>query len=148
MFGVGLGQAITDWAAFGNDSRDFHSLAALEGAEGKTLPVAEGLHFQEEQAERNTVVTQVLNLEQRRREAGARHTGDSPRVFLPVVVASRQVRVVDLLLLRRADEGASLAGLLGEAVVDVRDNCEVCALWIAEAHVDPVVSYKKKIKKI
>lgn len=51
MSGVGLGQAITSWTAFGNDSRDFHSLAALEGAEGEALPVAEGLHFQEEQAE-------------------------------------------------------------------------------------------------
>lgn len=48
--------------------------------------------------------------------------------------------MVDLLLLRCADKGAGLAGLLGEAVVDVRDDGEVCALWIAEAHVDPVVS--------
>lgn len=55
---VGLGQAITGWAAFGNDSCDFHSLAALEGAEGKTLPVAEGLHFEEEQAGINTATLQ------------------------------------------------------------------------------------------
>lgn len=54
VFRVGLSQAITGWTAFGNYSGDFHSLAALEGAEGKTLPVAEGLHFQEEQAEINT----------------------------------------------------------------------------------------------
>lgn len=58
MFRVGLGQAITGWTAFGNDSRDFHSLAALEGAEGKALPVAEGLHSQEEQAETNTAALQ------------------------------------------------------------------------------------------
>lgn len=70
----------------------------------------------------------------------------SPRVFLPVVVSSCQVCVVDLLLLRCADKGASLAGLLGEAVVDVRDNGEVGALWIAKAHVDPVIPWEKKDK--
>lgn len=71
----------------------------------------------------------------------------SPRVFLPVVVSSRQVRVVDLLLLRCADEGARLAGLFGEAVVDVGDDGEVCALWIAKAHVDPVISGERKINQ-
>lgn len=55
---VGLGQAITGRAAFGNDSSDFDSLAALEGAEGKALPVTEGLHFQEKQAEINKVKLQ------------------------------------------------------------------------------------------
>lgn len=68
----------------------------------------------------------------------------SPAVFLPVVVSSCQVCVADLLLLRCADKGAGLAGLLGEAVVHVGDNSEGCALWIAEAHADPVVSLKWK----
>lgn len=54
VFRVGLGQAITGWTAFGNNSSDFHSLTALQGAEGKTLPVTEGLDFQEQQAEINT----------------------------------------------------------------------------------------------
>lgn len=68
----------------------------------------------------------------------------SPGVFLPVVVSSSQVCVVDLLFLWRADKGASLAGLLGEPVVDIRDNSEVGALWIAEAYIDPVISLKKR----
>lgn len=58
MSRVGLGQAVTGWTAFGKDGCDFHSLAALEGAEGETLPVAEGLHFQEEQAETDAVKLQ------------------------------------------------------------------------------------------
>lgn len=71
----------------------------------------------------------------------------SPRLLLPVVVSSRQVRVVDLLLLRCADKGARLARLFGEAVVDVGDNGEVGALWVAKAHVDPVVSIKIETEK-
>lgn len=48
--------------------------------------------------------------------------------------------MVDLLPLCRPHEDASLAGLFGQAVVDIRDNGEVGALWVAEANVDPVIS--------
>lgn len=71
----------------------------------------------------------------------------SPGVFLPVVVSPCQVCVVDLLFLWCADKGAGLAGLLGEAVVDVRDNSEVGALWIAKAYIDPVISWGKEEKE-
>lgn len=52
--------------------------------------------------------------------------------------------MVDLLFLCGAHKGAGLAGLLSEAVVDVRDNSEVGALRIAEAYIDPVISERKK----
>lgn len=52
--------------------------------------------------------------------------------------------MVDLLFLCGAHKGAGLAGLLSEAVVDVRDNSEVGALRIAKAYIDPVVSKNKK----
>lgn len=45
-----------------------------------------------------------------------------PSVLLPVVVSSGLMGVVDLLPLRRPHENAGLAGLFGQAVVDVRDN--------------------------
>lgn len=51
--------------------------------------------------------------------------------------------MVDLLSLHGPHKDASLAGLLGEAVVDVRDDGEVGALWVAEAHVDPVISNRQ-----
>lgn len=62
-----------------------------------------------------------------------------PSVFFPVVISSGQVRVVDLLLLSRPHEDASLAGLFGQPIVDVRQDCEGGTLWIAEAHIDPVI---------
>lgn len=42
-----------------------------------------------------------------------------PSVFFPVVISSGQVRVVDLVLLSRPHEDASLAGLFGQPIVDV-----------------------------
>ena len=48
--------------------------------------------------------------------------------------------MVDLLQLRCPHEDAGLAGLLGQAVVDIRDDGEGGSLWVADAHVDPVIS--------
>lgn len=48
--------------------------------------------------------------------------------------------MVDLLPLSRPHEDPSLAGLFGQAIVDVRDDGEGSTLWVAEAHVDPVIS--------
>lgn len=70
--GVGLGQAITGRTAFGNDSRDLHPLAALDGAEGEALPLAEGLHFQEEQAGTNTAERRSLHCRKPRRARDTR----------------------------------------------------------------------------
>lgn len=47
--------------------------------------------------------------------------------------------MVDLLPLRCPHEDAGLAGLFGQAVVDVGDDGEGGAFWVAEAHVDPVI---------
>lgn len=63
-----------------------------------------------------------------------------PSVFLQVVVSSGLVGMVDLLPLCRPHEDTSLTGLFGQAVVDVRDDGEGGALWVAQAHVDPVIS--------
>lgn len=51
MLRVGLGQAVAGWTAFGNNSRDFYSFTALDGAEGELFLVIVGLYFQEKQAE-------------------------------------------------------------------------------------------------
>lgn len=48
--------------------------------------------------------------------------------------------MVDLLPLRRPHEDAGLAGLFGQAVVDVGDDGEGGALWVADANIDPVIS--------
>ena len=63
----------------------------------------------------------------------------SPGVRLQVVVASGQVGVVDLVPLHGPQEHAGLACLLGQAVVDVCEDGERGALWVAEAYVDPVI---------
>lgn len=47
--------------------------------------------------------------------------------------------MVDLVHLRGPHEDAGLAGLLGQAVVDVGDDGESGALWVTEANVDPVI---------
>ena len=74
----------------------------------------------------------------------------SPCVFLPVVVPSDQVGMVDLLSLRRPHKDAGLAGLFGQAVVDIGDDGEVGALWVAEANIDPVISdtHNKRVTKL
>lgn len=51
MFRVGLGHAVAGWTAFGNNSCDFYSFTAFDGAEGKLFLVIVGLYFQEKQAE-------------------------------------------------------------------------------------------------
>lgn len=51
--------------------------------------------------------------------------------------------MVDLLFLHGPHKDAGLAGLLGEAVVDIRDYGEVGALWVTEAHIDPVISNRQ-----
>lgn len=53
MPGVGLGHAVAGWAAFRDDGRDLHPLAALDRAEGKLLPVIMGLYLQKQQAASN-----------------------------------------------------------------------------------------------
>lgn len=45
-----------------------------------------------------------------------------------------------LLPLRCPHEDADLAGLFGQTVVDVGDDGEGGALWVAEANIDPVIS--------
>ncbi len=51
--------------------------------------------------------------------------------------------MVDFLLLRGPHEDAGLARLFGQAVVDVRDDGKGGALWVTEAHIDPVISKTK-----
>lgn len=48
--------------------------------------------------------------------------------------------MVDLLPLCRPHEDPGLAGLFGQAVVDVRNDGEGGALWVADANIDPVIS--------
>lgn len=48
--------------------------------------------------------------------------------------------MVDLVPLCGPHEHSSLAGLFGQAVVDVREDGEGGALWVAETHIDPVIS--------
>ena len=50
--------------------------------------------------------------------------------------------MVNLVPLHGPQEHARLACLLGQAVVDVGDDGERGALWVAEAHVDPVIPGK------
>lgn len=55
--------------------------------------------------------------------------------------------VVDLLPLTGPHEDPGLTGLFGQAVMDVSDDGEVGALWVAEAHADPVISETKQTNK-
>jgi len=57
------------------------------------------------------------------------------------------VRAVNLLPLACPHEDAGFTSLFGEAVVDVRDDGEGGAMWVAEAHIDPVISETNKLIK-
>lgn len=48
--------------------------------------------------------------------------------------------MVDLVPLHCPHKDAGLAGLLGQAVVDVGDDGEGGVFWVANAYVNPVVS--------
>lgn len=66
-----------------------------------------------------------------------------PSVLLPVVISSRLVRVAHLFSLSGPHKHPSLPRLFGEAVMDIGDNGEFCAFWVADAHVHPVISIKE-----
>lgn len=54
--------------------------------------------------------------------------------------------MVDLLSLRGPHDDTGLAGLFGQAVVDVGDDGEIGACWVAEAHVDPIISKRQQMQ--
>lgn len=52
--------------------------------------------------------------------------------------------MVDLLFQCGPHKDTGLASLFGQAVVDVGDNGKIGAMWVAEAHIDPIISKRQQ----